>query len=298
MSVKYLKFENHFNFDKNLIPLVVVDCRVQVFNIMPRVSDWIKKFDSILQDYPDKKQGLVDTLSYAYWLKILNNPISWLTPKPEGGYKVVVVDDFKYSSNGTYWRSKYVPEYKANRDTNSRPDLYYSIYGQFNKYMRNKNCTIPVLRQEGFEADDFAGKLAQIDYPGQTIFLTVDSDWKQLVDDKKRRFFANSKPNDYRLQSDFEVLRTYYEQGFYLKSPKEISKVKHLHGDESDNLAPGSPIGVIDLFDPIETPEIDDNTILSLKNNVSNTQTRLASLGESTIIQMNTEQVLVNQFLA
>lgn len=244
-------------------PYVVIDCRVQVFQILSKLTYFIQNYAE-LKDQPyevgsEDYQVLLLNLAKAYWMSILNDPLPWL-PSPKKGYKVLVVDDWKYA-NGVYWRSNHVDSYKGNRDPSSRPDLYYQIYDQFNQLMENPKCKIPVLRQEGFEADDFAGLLwnewKEIpEKRRQNLFLlSVDGDWKQLV--VPGCYFACARPNAFRLQSTYEVQREYFQKGIILRDTYQIVDHKVAYGDASDNLFANSPRSVIDLREPGEKPSLD-----------------------------------------
>ena len=280
---KLIKLENVFTH-KSSSPLVIVDCRVQIFSIISRLTQWQDNPNNqAYKEDSDYFKKLVDELAYCYWVKILNDPLPWL-PAPKSGYTVIVVDDCKYS-NGTYWRSKYVSNYKGNREPKGRSDLYYRIYSQFNKYISNPKCTIPVFRSEGFEADDFAGAIASIDISSDKFFLTKDSDWKQLVSDSNSNLFANAASTDFRLLSEYEVLREYLDLGYALKSPSEIALVKSIYGDRSDNLDPGSPIGVIDLYNPTEKAPLDVDLLMDTVNKGCNTQDRLVKMSTTTLVQ-------------
>lgn len=267
-----IKLENVFKHT-SLNPLVVIDCRVQVFLIMSKITAFKKHYATLEDpeyeiDSPDYDQ-LIKSLILAHWLTTLNDPMPWLV-RPSEGYTVIVVDDYK-DKRGKYWRSKYVSEYKETRDHSQRTDLYYQILDELKLLIANPKCKIPMLREEGFEADDFAGALwrewNRLPFKRDVFFLTVDSDWKQLVGENS--YFANAKPCEFRLQSYYEVLRDYFDKGQIMQSCAAISEFKALYGDSSDNLPPGSPRGVIDLVDPFIKPEMDVSQYVTLPCNTN-----------------------------
>ena len=95
---------------------------------------------------------------------------------------------------------------------------------------------IPIFEIDGFEADDILGTLSQqaSDQGVETIIVTGDNDMLQLVSDKVKAFAPKRTFNDTVLY-DEEAVR----QKYGIK-PEQISDLKALAGDTSDNI-PGVP---------------------------------------------------------
>ena len=269
--------EETYRFDYPEIPIVVIDCRVLLFQVL---REYEKNIDSIPED-----QNL---WFKAHWATIINNPLPWITHQPSQGFYVIVVDDWK-RPDSTYWRNDYtepfgLPRYKGNRDYNNRPEYYYRIHDSVLHYLSTQD-QIPLFRQEGFEADDWAGLIARETDGSNPIFLnTVDNDWLQLVDDEKRVLFACSGFYKPRLRSEKEAIAWCLKKGYVANSPKDIVDFKIQFGDEGDNLLPGSPRGVIDLTEPTLRPAKPDG--LCLKPSKSNTNEKHWRAATQWLIQL------------
>ena len=249
--MQQILLEDVYEFDNSVVPIVIFDLRVHLF--------------SILESYNRHKERLMLNRELAHewfvakWAYKLNRPIPWLANQPAKGWYVIVVDDYK-RSDGTYWRNDYVlaenlPRYKGNRNIADRPEAYSLIHQSVLNYLDSPECPIPLFREEGFEADDWAGVAYRQTDGKQPIFLyTVDNDWLQLADDDKQVLFACTKSYKPRLRTEYEALRWAHGKGWLLTSPKQIADKKAIYGDEGDNLMPGSPIGVIDLIEPSLLP--------------------------------------------
>lgn len=243
--------EDVYEFDSAIVPICIIDLRVHLFTIL---ESYFRHSARLMLN-----KDLYQNWLLAKWALLLNKPLPWLANQPEKGWFVIVVDDFK-GPDGTYWRNEYVlaeglPRYKGNRNIADRPEAYYTIHQTVLDYLATPECPIPLFREEGFEADDWAG-VAYRQTDGSTpIFLnTVDNDWLQLTDDEKKIIFACSKFYRPRLRTEYEALMWAKKQGWLLHSPRQIADKKSVYGDSGDNLMPNSPIGVIDLVLPSKLP--------------------------------------------
>lgn len=249
-----VNLEEVFEHSCELPPLVIVDLRVILYCICPLAPEASNQTQQVYFDWQK-----------CVWVEFLNNPLKWL-PEHKAGYRVVVVDD--YRDNGKYWRNlvceeKGLPVYKGNRDP-ERPFGYDELHSAALEYLESEHTEIPVFREQGFEADDFAGLVyhfcKQNFIKRETFLVTTDTDWSQLVSDNLQIYMANPKPYYPRLRSNVEVLdyAMTKNNGITIFNPKEISWVKHMRGDVADNLLPGSPIGLFDLINPIYKPNSDE----------------------------------------
>lgn len=91
--------------------------------------------------------------------------------------------------------------------------------------------------QEGYEADDIIGSMAQSDPDMETIILTSDKDMLQLVNDHTKVVMMKKG-----LQ-DFEIMDKAAIQEKYGLTPVQIIDLKGLMGDPSDNIPGVKGIG-------------------------------------------------------
>ena len=231
------------------LPIVAIDLRVALFRIMY----WLDKQEAF--SFSDEDAFL---LCKFCWVLMLNEPLSWMRYKPSGGLQIIVLDDC-VDHNKKYWRYKYYSEYKANRNYD-RTNCYNMVLQAAYEYLASSNGIIPIVKAEGFEADDWAGALYRIAQaekkPRELFLLTSDSDWGQLVNNQLKIRFANALPYKPRLRFELEI-REYYKRkhNYVLGTPRDIVKHKVQFGDDSDNIAIGSPEGIIDLVSPLVKPD-------------------------------------------
>ena len=131
-------------------------------------------------------------------------------------------------SAGPTFRHEMYPEYKANR-----PPMPDELIGQIRRIEEIlRAMQIPILRQDGFEADDIIGtlvaKAAEKDY--EVYICSKDKDLEQLIDEKVFIF-------DLKTGSDTDASGLYAKKGIY---PEQVIDVLALMGDTSDNI-PGVP---------------------------------------------------------
>jgi DNA polymerase I len=113
---------------------------------------------------------------------------------------------------------------------------------------------IPIFEQDGYEADDVIGTLAQ--HPAgidQVIIVTGDRDILQLVVDEKVMVFMPTKGlSEGKIYSEKDVVE---RLGV---SPSHVTDFKGLAGDSSDNypgvagIGPKTAIALIDTFGTVE----------------------------------------------
>jgi len=132
-------------------------------------------------------------------------------------------------SKAPTFRSEIYAEYKANRP--SMPDDMPAQINRIEQILEAMN--IPILRLDGFEADDIIGTIAKkASVDGiDTYICAKDKDMYQLVDD--HIYIFDMKKGE-TLDDD-----TLYEK--YKIHPKDFIDVLALQGDSSDNI-PGVPL--------------------------------------------------------
>jgi hypothetical protein len=263
--------EETFELEKDPAPLVVVDFMVYAWAIFNHVQE--------LQHLYSPE--LIEKIIKALWAAKINRGPDML---PSHDYRIVVVSDKRFEEHGTYWRGVEVlrdermeivwEEYCENTGKNlkeqavgykgnrrDKNDNFYQVveigWDYATKYF-------PCFKQEGFEADDWAGAIYRISrdtrgtcHDRQILLSTIDRDWSGLVDESHKVYWANTRypgPKE-RIQErlageDQVLLHTEIKMGVKIDHPVEIFRAKHEQGELSDNLPPGSPLEYIDLSEP------------------------------------------------
>lgn len=176
------------------------------------------------------------------------------------------------SLRNKYWRHTYFKGYKSGRKEKT-PGLITTrslIIACWQSY------GLPYLSQPGFEADDFAGAWVQTMGTDERVGLvSIDGDWAQLVTEQvmwmdvfppSRRSRVSQKKS---VLGPLDVLERFNDQKEYQKypitCPGDIVNHKHRFGDPSDKIPKDHyvPIGIIDLMNPLHTPEMD--AVLSIR---------------------------------
>ncbi|HSX41797.1 MAG TPA: DNA polymerase I [Candidatus Saccharimonadales bacterium] len=143
-----------------------------------------------------------------------------------------VVACFDVGGDRGTFRSEMYPEYKAHRKESDE-----SLYSQIPRVKEIVEVlNIPLFAQQGFEADDLIGSLAQIAKKKglQTVIVTGDNDALQLVGDSVTVYSLRRGVTDtltYNRNAVKEKLGIY---------PEQVVDYKALAGDSSDNI-PGAP---------------------------------------------------------
>ena len=138
-----------------------------------------------------------------------------------------------FDKGGSVSRSEMFTEYKSNRDKTPEP-IIMAI-----PYIKNilNGMNIPILEQEGFEADDIIGTVAKkAEKKNFKVFMvTPDKDFSQLVSDN----IFLCKPA--RMGNGMEIWGTKeVNEKFEIDSPEKVIDFLGMMGDSVDNI-PGLP---------------------------------------------------------
>ena len=261
--------EESFVLENSPAPLVINDFMVTCWNIFNFVSD-LKHLYS-----PE----LITKITKATWAIKLNRGPDML---PMHNHRIVVVSDKRFEDSKCYWRGVEVLKderieacweeyaekrgldmnemalgYKGNR--RDKDDNFYEVHQIGWEYAQKY---FPCFKQEGYEADDWAGALYREVRDGtnktlrerQKLLYTIDRDWSGLVDESLNIWWANTRypgPRE-RIQErlageDQVILHTQMKLKFDINHPIEIFAAKAEAGELGDNLPPGAPIEYIDL---------------------------------------------------
>ena len=261
--------EETFELDNSPAQLVIVDFMVQAWMVYNFIQD-LKHLYS-----PE----LIAKVTKAVWAVKLNRGPDML---PLHDYTSVVVSDKRFVDRGVYWRGVEVLKderieaaweeyceskgidieqtptgYKGNRK--DKDDGFYECHQIGWAYAQKY---FPCFKQEGYEADDWAGALYREVRDGtnktlrerQKLLYTIDRDWSGLVDESRNIWWANTRypGSRERIQErlageDQVILHTKIKMGYDISHPIEIFAAKAEAGELGDNLPPGAPIEYIDL---------------------------------------------------
>lgn len=123
------------------------------------------------------------------------------------------------------FRHKLYKDYKATRK--GMPDDLVVQVPLIKKMLRAMD--IMILEKEGFEADDILGTIAK-KYDGETIILTGDNDYLQLIDDSTTIYLTKKGLSEIDIKNE-QTLKDSHNL-----SPAQIIDLKALMGDASDNI--------------------------------------------------------------
>jgi len=145
-----------------------------------------------------------------------------------------------FDSPAPTFRHKKYKEYKA-----KRPPAPEDLYKQIPKVKEVlKSFGVPIFEKEGFEADDIIGTISKLAPKKQiipeieTIILSGDSDTLQLIN-PYTKVYALRKGVKGTVLYDVEKFKEKY-QGL---QPEQLSDLKALKGDPSDNIPGVAGIG-------------------------------------------------------
>ncbi len=150
------------------------------------------------------------------------------------------------------FRHEQFKEYKAHRE--KQPEAITLSKPYINRLLEGLN--IPILKLDGFEADDIVGTIAKAAAKEgfEVYMVTIDKDYAQLVEEKI--FFykvAYAGRNPAAIWGVKEVC-----ERWELKNPMQLKDILGLQGDASDNI-PGIPgigektaIKLLKLYDSVE----------------------------------------------
>ena len=268
--------------------LLVIDYSVLCFNIMKDLEnlDLLSKLPWIKEANPDyfKNKDLKSIADQFIKLKWIESFYRGPNYVPLESFTPVLVFDAK-----PYWRSKLYPDYKGGRP--SRPDTFYSIKSMGERL--GKKLNIPCLSVLSYEADDIAAGVVKIhelckslDTPteaeqtlanAEIMLWTVDSDWHQLITDSVTWY--NTGPWEPLVRTQTEAKQWAKRRlKVDINHPQDIVPIKCQQGDKSDNLPPGTPAHMIDLWNThqeyrlLNSPQFVEDVIKLVeapRNNVS-----------------------------
>ncbi|MEE2754085.1 MAG: DNA polymerase I [Candidatus Latescibacterota bacterium] len=196
----------------------------------------------------EKKLFLLDGMALAYrsHFALVNNPrmtsagmntsmvfvftntLLEIMTKERPTHLAVVFDTEKPT-----YRDKMYSEYKANRE--SMPEDIKAGFPYLDRVLTG--FRVPVIRKDGFEADDVIGTLAQsADLDGFTTYMvTPDKDFAQLVTENTLLFKPGRQGSDPEIHGVEEVL-----EKWGIAKVDQVIDMLGLMGDTSDNI-PGVP---------------------------------------------------------
>ena len=202
--------EETFELDSAPAPLVVFDFMVAAWGVF----NYLQTIEHLYT--PE----MLQKITKALWAIKVNRGPDML---PRHDYNVVVVSDKRFEKFGTYWRgieiqkdermeivweeycegkgtdvSTVATGYKGNR--REKDDNFYQVVETGWEYCKKY---FPCFKQEGLEADDWAGAIFRISrdtrgvcHDRQVLLSTIDRDWSMLVDEGHRVYWAIDDKRD------------------------------------------------------------------------------------------------------
>lgn len=238
------------------IPVFIIDTNVVVYNILAKVT-YSNPSDTSGCQLPDNTleaaRAYVDlALDWVNGLGFIAEPY-----RPREAIVVWVTD------SKPYWRSGEYPEYKGKRKT--KHDFFWQIYSSV--VQKFNPVAVP-----GYEADDLAALYRRIwdkkridSSLGHLFLCTCDTDWMGLISDHvtwvdlggyapRIRSTVNYHSHwlEKKLNKETKKVSAQLDHDKAASFPSYIWEWKHISGDASDNLLPGSPRHLINLLEPPE----------------------------------------------
>ncbi len=196
-----------------------------------------------------KKLFLLDGMALAYraHFALIRSPIynsKGMNTSAVFGFTATLIDLIKkqkpthlaiaFDTSAPTERHRLHPEYKANRDAMPE-DLSLAL-----PYIETVSNAfdIPILKQDGFEADDIIGTLAknaESDGFDEVYMVTPDKDFGQLVTEKIKMYRPSRQGDGAEIWGIPEIL-----EKWDISEPKQVIDMLGLCGDVSDNI-PGVP---------------------------------------------------------
>ncbi len=138
-----------------------------------------------------------------------------------------------FDVSGPTFRHEEFPEYKAQRE--ETPEEIRAAVPAIKEFL--DAFRIPVLTQQGFEADDIIGTLARrAEKEGyDTYMVTPDKDFAQLVDEHTFMYKPGKRGADAEVLGVKDVL-----EKWEIKQIEQVTDILGLAGDTADNI-PGVP---------------------------------------------------------
>ncbi len=205
--------------------------------------------------------------------------------------KVLELFDPKYivctfdTPRPTFRHAKYTP-YKGTRKPTDQ-----SLLDQFpivEDVVRSFN--VPILKKEGYEADDILGTLAEYVQNGRwssssvhLCVVTGDTDLLQLVDEKVSAVLPQG---NFRNLKEFSKKEVYEKLGVY---PEQVLDYKSIMGDSSDNIPGIKGVGAKTAASLLNEYETLDN----IYANLDSLKPRLKKLFEEGVEQASISKELV-----
>lgn len=187
-----------------------------------------------------------------------------------------------FDKGGSQVRNEMYTEYKANRD--ETPEAIKIAVPYIHQLLQAMH--IPIIEEEGFEADDLIGTLAkQAEKEGYKVFMvTPDKDFGQLVSENIFMYRPARMGNDIEIWGVDEV-----KAKFEVEHPLQVIDFLGMMGDAVDNI-PGLP-GVGEKTAKKLLAEFG-----SMENLLANTDKLKGALKEK--IEANKEQGILSKKLA
>jgi len=141
-----------------------------------------------------------------------------------------------FDLKGKTFRHEEYKEYKATRK--KAPDELYAQIPRIKEVVRA--FKIPIFEREGFEADDVLGTLAEMikrDEEMNVYIVTGDRDAFQLID---KNVFVLTPIKGFSQSEIFDTDRVFEKYGV---TPAQITDMKGLQGDSSDNIKGVAGVG-------------------------------------------------------
>lgn len=217
----------------------------------------LHQISHILATFGDNHESIYE---YSYlalqWINSLTFCPQWSAQRDD--FKVLWACDLK-----PYWRSDFEPEYKGHR---GHPPFALQYVERAFSTLRNEAKLI-AMSLTGQEADDVAASIIRLrnQLPFDQYFLfTVDSDWQGLIADT-RVVWCDTVGHEPRVRTREEIY-SWLESKHKKQSARDqllwplpereefasedIWDWKSAVGDATDNLPAGTPLYLINLFQP------------------------------------------------
>ncbi len=196
----------------------------------------------------DKKLFLLDAyaLIFRSYYAFISNPMTNSSGLPTStvfGF-TLALDELLRKENpshiavvfdppGPTFRHEMFPEYKAHREATPE-DIKHAV-PYIKRLIRGFN--IPIIEQQGFEADDVIGTLSKnAEKEGYTVYMmTPDKDFAQLVSENIFMYKPGKGGSPPEILGIEEI-----REKFLVEHPLQVIDVLALWGDSADNI-PGAP---------------------------------------------------------
>jgi 5'-3' exonuclease len=226
------------------VKLIVIDTSVILYHIIGQINHHWDEWCPDAQIYAENAIGFVDSLG-------------WVPNLLKSECKVIWLEDRK-----PYWKAAHVEAYKGKRAP--KPSMFADVMSVF------ESSGMARLGFDGYEADDIAGAIVRLWQASdkqkiRSVYLaTVDSDWMGLLVHPEVSWLCtgNHLPRVRQRSECYHwVAAKWKKQSKKWKAVWELPHEmlfradaiwdwKAAVGDKSDNLPPGSDIGLINLLKP------------------------------------------------